>query len=300
MNQSPSISVILPTRNRAHTLRRAVASVLAQTRADLELIVVDDASTDDTAGVLAAIDDPRMKVLRLFEPRGAAAARNYGIAGAHAPMLAFVDSDDVWHREKLERQMKTVAAAPAGTGLCVCSMEVFRAGKRHLVSYPDERLDPAAALARLASGTGVGTPCWLVPRETMARAGGFNADLPRLQDYECALRLARVAPILFMSDILVTAQIGADSISADADRYARAIGMIENDHHDLFEDHPAGHSYLVFRAGKYFAAEGRRRDAIRWFTRALRIRPHNSRALAGLVLSATGLFPLLNRIRDGR
>jgi glycosyltransferase involved in cell wall biosynthesis len=296
----PRISVVLPTRNRARLVGRSIASVLAQSYAGLELIVVDDASSDDTTAVLTSIDDPRLKVLKLSQPRGAAAARNHGISAAHAPLLAFVDSDDVWRPDKLERQMAAMSAAAPGTGLCVCSMEVFRGGKRHVVAYQDERLESAAALDRLASGVGVGTPCWLVPRETMRAAGGFKPDLPRLQDYECALRLARTAPVLFMSDILVTAEIGADSISANADGYARAIEMITHDHGELFEDHPAGHSYLVFRAGKYFAAEGRQRDAIRWFMRALRVRPSNVRALAGILLSATGLFPLLNRIRYQR
>ena len=98
------VSVIIPTYNRAHVLPRAIESVLKQTYTELELIVVDDASTDDTAAVMTAITDPRVRYVRK-EHGGAAAARNRGIAEAKGEFIAFQDSDDVWHSDKLEKQL---------------------------------------------------------------------------------------------------------------------------------------------------------------------------------------------------
>src|SRR5690348_15078750 len=115
----PRVSVIVPVFNRAATIGRAVASVVVQTMADWELIVVDDGSADDPAGALAALSDARLRLLRHERNRGAAAARNTGIAAARAPLIAFLDSDDEWLPEKLARQVAAVErAGPALGALC--------------------------------------------------------------------------------------------------------------------------------------------------------------------------------------
>jgi glycosyltransferase involved in cell wall biosynthesis len=280
------VSVILPTYNRASLVTRAIHSVLSQSYADLELIVVDDGSTDNTADTVTAVGDGRIRLLRLDGRRGA--------------LVAFIDSDDLWKEDKLARQVAALGAGGGDVALCVCSMRVTRGTTRHFVRYRDEEVNGDTARARLVSGIGVGTPCWLARTDALRAAGGFDESLPRMQDYECALRLAGHGGVLFMGDILVDAELGPDSLSASADRYARAIDAIVARHGDLFERHPAGYSHMVFRAGKYFALEGRCRDARPWFVRALRIRPANVRALAGAVLCATGLFPLLRRFKYRR
>jgi glycosyltransferase involved in cell wall biosynthesis len=114
--RSPLISVVLPTYNRASMLAVAVQSVLAQTFADLELIVVDDGSTDETPGVLEAIADPRLVRLRSDQQRGAAVSRNAGIGAARGEFLAFQDSDDEWLPGKLERQLSVFADHGSGLG----------------------------------------------------------------------------------------------------------------------------------------------------------------------------------------
>ena len=294
------VSVILPTYNRAHVLGRAIASVLAQTHESLELIVVDDGSTDDTAAVLDAITHDRLRVIRLDANRGASCARNRGIAMAQGALIAFIDSDDVWTPDKLARQTAALTSRSDRVGLCVCSMEVDRDGARHRVQYQDEELDSNTAVTRIISGVGMGTPSWLARRDTLQAVGGFDESLPRMQDYECALRIAQEWRIILMSDVMVLAEVGADSISASAERYVRAIGIIIDRHRPLFERRRDGYSEMIFRAGKYLALEGRYREAIPWFVRAFRIRPTNARALIGAVLCATGLFPLFRRMKYAR
>ena len=102
---TPTVSVILPTYNRADTLGSAIESVLRQTFDSFELLIVDDGSTDGTGSVLQRITDPRVQVIRNPVNRGVSAARNAGIAEARAPFLAFQDSDDAWRPQKLERQL---------------------------------------------------------------------------------------------------------------------------------------------------------------------------------------------------
>ena len=112
MPDRPAVSVVLPTYNRASTLRRAVDSVLCQDFGDFELIVVDDGSRDQTASILSDIDDARLRVIRLPENRGQAHARNVGLDAASADLAAFQDSDDVWHPNKLSRQVAAIRAIP--------------------------------------------------------------------------------------------------------------------------------------------------------------------------------------------
>ena len=99
------VSVIIPTYNRSHTLKRAVESVLGQTFDNFELLIVDDGSEDDTKSVVDSIQDKRIRYIKLKENRGAAGARNEGVRRSECSLIAFQDSDDVWRPEKLERQM---------------------------------------------------------------------------------------------------------------------------------------------------------------------------------------------------
>src|SRR5271165_4480269 len=102
-NPSPSVSVIIPTFNRASTIGKAIASVVSQTFQDFELIVIDDGSTDETADVLLSFANT-IRLIRQ-ENRGVSAARNAGIRAARGRWIAFLDSDDEWHRDKLALQV---------------------------------------------------------------------------------------------------------------------------------------------------------------------------------------------------
>jgi glycosyltransferase involved in cell wall biosynthesis len=110
----PVATVVIPTRNRGQRVGRAVASAQAQTVSDIEIIVVDDASKDETATVLDAIAaaDSRVRVVRNAEPGGAAAARNRGLDEAGSGFVAFLDDDDRWLPHKLERQLALVRLRP--------------------------------------------------------------------------------------------------------------------------------------------------------------------------------------------
>ncbi len=101
----PFVSVVIPSFNRAHRVGDAIGSVLAQTFQDFEIIAVDDGSTDATISALKEITDPRLRILRHPVNRGAAAARNTGIAEATGRYIALLDSDDTWYPQKLERQL---------------------------------------------------------------------------------------------------------------------------------------------------------------------------------------------------
>ena len=112
LQAKPLVSVVIPAFNRAGLIGRAIESVARQTYADIEIIVADDASTDNTAAVVGAIQDPRVRYLSSERNAGASAARNMGIHAASGDFVAFLDSDDVWMANKLELQLAAVRQHP--------------------------------------------------------------------------------------------------------------------------------------------------------------------------------------------
>ena len=117
----PTVSIILPTYNRVGSVQAAIHSVLAQTYIDYELIVVDDGSTDETASHVREIADPRLIYVLHPQNKGAAAARNTGMRMARGDYIAFLDSDDTWHPQKLEVQVEFLKNSPDQVGGCVTS-----------------------------------------------------------------------------------------------------------------------------------------------------------------------------------
>ena len=113
MATMPDISVVVPTRNRSRLLAVTLRSALAQRGIDFEIIVVDEASSDDTQAVIGSFNDPRIRAIRHDTPQGVSAARNRGIDEARGAWLAFLDDDDLWAPDKLARQLSTARTCDA-------------------------------------------------------------------------------------------------------------------------------------------------------------------------------------------
>src|SRR5690242_9830310 len=140
----PRCTVILPTHNRAATLRRAVASVIAQNESDFELIIVNDASTDNTRAWLASIGDPRIRVVHLEHNQGPSVARNIGINMAAAPVLAFLDSDDVYYEERLSVSLAVFDREPDVICTLSSARKEYKRGDMAVALLPDVKLAPPA------------------------------------------------------------------------------------------------------------------------------------------------------------
>jgi glycosyltransferase involved in cell wall biosynthesis len=168
-----------------------VESALAQTWQNTEVVVVDDASGDDTPDRLREIDDPRLRVIVQPENRGVAAARNAGIAAARGDMIAFLDSDDVWRPEKIARQARALAAAPAHVGLCQCGSETMARDGGTIIHRPEAGGRMFVALLRQNVLHGGGSTV-MVRREVTEAIGGFDEGLPAAEDWEFFQRAARL------------------------------------------------------------------------------------------------------------
>ncbi len=116
MNET--ISVVIPSYNRATLIGRAIESVLQQTYSNIEIIVVDDASTDETESVVKRIKNDKLHYIKLKKNGGACKARNVGIRASKGEYIAFLDSDDIWNTDKLEKQMKILQEKKAKVVAC--------------------------------------------------------------------------------------------------------------------------------------------------------------------------------------
>lgn len=177
--RQPVVSVVIPTHNRSQLVARAIRSVQRQTYAKLEIIVVDDASNDDTAAVVQSIADPRIRYVRHERNRGGAAARNTGICAATGDYIAFLDDDDEWEPAKTSTQLQ--ALATCDVVLCTGDKTpgAGRAG-HEVVGLDDLRFGRFTA-----GGTGVLMAKAHVLRQTM-----FDDTLPRYQDWDLFIRIA--------------------------------------------------------------------------------------------------------------
>lgn len=197
----PLVSVIMPTRNRVSLLRRAVQSVLAQSEQNFELIIVDDASCDGTPKYLTelAAQDARVRVVRNEASGGGAAARNAGIAIVRGSWVAFIDDDDEWLRNKLERQLATLAARPVAVA-CSCNyIAQVESGKSRIVVTADQ-----VTLRHLLTDNVLGGASMCICRaEVLRDIGGFDARFRSAQDLDLWVRLRERGEILTCREALV-------------------------------------------------------------------------------------------------
>lgn len=196
-----AISVIMPTRNRAMYIEQAVASVLAQTRPDFELVVVDDGSTDSTSEILAAIDDSRLRCLRQ-EPRGIGAAMNAGLRAARGAYVARLDSDDLWHPELLEVLAAVLDAAP-DIDVAYARGRAMDADGRlvdHLQGVPMRF--PGDPLRSMVFDDFTCNIALLARFDCIERAGGYDESLPANEDWDMWLRVAQRGRFEFVDRVL--------------------------------------------------------------------------------------------------
>ena len=205
-----SVGVVVPTFNRAHTLGRALDSVLAQTLRPSQIIVVDDGSTDATAELLAKYRD--VVICLRQENRGVSAARNLGIRHCEADWVAFLDSDDEWLPEKLEAQMSALAEAPEHR-IVHCEENWIRRGRR--VNQARKHRKQGGWIFRKCLLLCVISPsAALIERKLLEEIGGFNEDLPACEDYDLWLRICSRHPVLYVDQPLLRKYGGhADQLS---------------------------------------------------------------------------------------
>lgn len=295
---APAVSVVIPAYNRAASIKVSIESVLRQSYADFELLVVDDCSTDATVAVAAGIADPRIRLLANPRNMGAGGARNTGLAAARGTWVAFQDSDDEWLPSKLEKQMARLTAPGAPYVAAYCGMLILggldpRPGARLETRYVP---DPAIArvdgdiLVSLLGTNLISTQTLVARRDLLERIGGFDEATTPIEDWDCVLQLAQLGPIAFVDEPLVLQRFSPNSITRLTARRLTSLARLLDKHRELFARHPAE------LAGRYYVlAGGLRRQgdvagARRYLAEARRLKPADPRLWAmSLYAAAQGL-----------
>jgi len=222
------VSVVIPTRNRSALLSRTLRSALRQERVDFEVIVVDEASNDDTPALLSALGDHRVRVLRHEFPRGLSAARNHGAEHARAEWLAFLDDDDLWAPDKLFRQVS--AASEAGRDWAYTGSVNIENGRIVRSAPAPSEEEVVAALPRFPVLPGGGSNV-IVRRKTFTQVGPFDTRLDcGGEDWELWIRLAKHGWPAGVREPLMAKRIHSSNMFGETDRIVRATTVIQTLH----------------------------------------------------------------------
>jgi glycosyltransferase involved in cell wall biosynthesis len=220
-------SVVVPTRNRAGWLGLALQSAMQQRDVNVEVIVVDDASTDDTSSTVAHFDQSRIRLIRRDDPGGVSVARNQGAAHASGEWLAFLDDDDVWAPDKLTRQHSEVRATDRDwcyTGWVVIDERLSVSGGR-----PPPPPDRMAKLLQRRSAIPTASSV-MVRRDVFEGMGGFDPELTNGEDWELWIRLTSHGPPAYVPEPLVAYRLHPGNASLDSSALQTAITLIQRRH----------------------------------------------------------------------
>jgi len=306
----PFVSVIIPSYNRAKYVGKAVESVLDQTFQDLEIIVVDDGSTDDTLNSLTVYKD-RVRVLQQVN-QGRSGARNAGVTAALGSVIAFLDSDDIWLPEKLERQLEFFGNNP-NIGLVHTWSSVI---DEHGNPRPEDTRRRIQlyrrALRRGYTYIGMSQECVLflstvaIRRECWERIGPFDTEIPAFEDWDWYLRAARITTIASIPVSLVLYRLHGGNTAKDEFVDGRVKTCYK--HLTWLETHPGWpqiwqarrNFYIQLAAANY--VDGNQAAVKKWMLKAVRLDPRVSINPANfryaLTLFASGrISALARRIR---
>jgi glycosyltransferase involved in cell wall biosynthesis len=258
------VSVVVPTHDRRWLLLQTLRSILRQQEVDLEVIVVDDGSSDGTAEVVAGLGDARVRLLRHDTAQGVAAARNRGIAEAAGAWLAFCDDDDLWAPDKLARQLQ--AAHQTGRSW-VYTGEVRIDLRQRIIGGTHLPPPPPRVVARLPHCNLVpgGTSGVIVSRAALDVAGWFDVRLRSLNDWDLWIRLARTGPPAWVPSLLVGYRLHGGNASRDIELVLAAADLLDQRDGVAVDRGDLEHYLAVV-----YLRSGRRRNALRHLAKAAR------------------------------
>lgn len=236
----PKISVVLPVHNREDVLARAVQSVLDQRLKEFELVIVDDGSTDGSVGVAKSFDDDRIKIIELGENRGGNVARNAGVRAASAPLIAFLDSDDTYLPEKLERVVAAFDRKPKMELLVDSFVKVQPSGARVVRKNPVIEDRETFRTALFTRQLWKATPSIAVRRDGILKVM-FDETLRRLQDFDFLIRASETLECASTDAVLWVKYWDANAISGQDNMIPANVELVRR--------HPEYLSVREYRPG---------------------------------------------------
>jgi len=234
---NPLISVVIPTHNRKDLLPRAIKSAQNQTYGNIEIIVVSDGSTDGTDEIMKEIEshDNRITYISYKPGKGGNYARNTGIKAAKGEYVAFLDDDDEWHSDKLEKQINIVKSDPS-IGLICCGINSITEGVDYVTKYipPAEYDSSKLILMKNCIGS---TTTVMVKKDIFEQSGLFDEELGALQDYDLWIRICQHTHVGVVKESCVEYYNykSSNQVSQYTDKYEKAVERISTKYEGLVE-----------------------------------------------------------------
>lgn len=261
------VTVVIPTRDRSGLLCRTVRCALGQRDVDLDVVVVDDGSSDDTAAVVARLGDPRVTLARNARPEGVSAARNRGIALATGEWIALLDDDDLWSPCKLASQLRE---AHRLSRCWACSGSVTVDDALEIVAGTPPL--SAEAMVRLLPRRNVvpaGASNVIARRSALIAVGGFDRQLRHIADWDLWIRLGELGPPAVVREPLVAYRLHAGNASADAGAIAAELARVEERNRHRRNGARIDRAFAYRWAAWHYLLVGRTARALQAYARAI-------------------------------
>lgn len=284
----PKVSVVIPTHNRATLLDRAVASVLTQTFADFEILIVDDASTDGTRDRVLEIADARVRYWRHDRNRGVSEARNTGLSHASGDFVAFLDDDDEWFPAKLSLQMERFEQANPSVGLVGCGHHVIGPGSERVIGEVLPRLRGRVFEQVLRQGFLSHTSTIVARRECFERVGVFDPSYSYGEDLDMWLRIAGEYEVDFVAKPLARRCRQAACLSRQYDGVVAGIEAHVQKYREFFANNPDVFATQLQNLGTAYCFAGNATAGRRLLWQAILRQPLETRTYFRSALSLFG------------
>ncbi len=221
INDLGLISVIIPTYNRARIIEKSISSVLNQTYENIECIVIDDCSTDNTEEIVKSIDDKRLIYYKLEKNGGAIVARNKGIDLSNGKFIAFQDSDDFFKKDKLEKQLN--ALMDNNADMVYCQLERYGYGEKHVLPIGESGFTD---IERVLNVGGVSNQAMFFKAEVIKQNKFDEEMISWKEDLELTIRLVQKYKVYFLAEPLVEVYLSKDSLTT-ASMYKKDVLVSE-------------------------------------------------------------------------
>lgn len=277
LSTDPLVSIIIPTRNRADFLKRSVGSVLSQTCRDFEIIIVDDCSIDHTKQTVDAFLDNRIRYIRHEVNKGAGATRNSGIREAKGKYVAFLDDDDEWVPEKLERQLAVFQGSGEMNVGLVYSGFIYTSSDSevHREIKPQFR---GKVFKNILQTCILGSATPLIKKDILVKAGLFDESLLSCEDWDLWIRISRLCNFDFVPDPLAKAYVHGDQLSVNLMRNMSARKNMLKKYAEEFAQYPDIWGLHLERLGVLLILADQRSEGISYFRREIQICPKSWKA----------------------
>lgn len=286
---SPVVSVIIPTFNRGHLISRSIKSVLNQTFKDYEIIVVDDGSTDNTEEVVKQLNLKNLIYVKHKTNKGASAARNTGITISKGDYIAFLDSDDIWLNDKLEKQLNVFKSASLDTAVVHCGVQYVDINTQQPLTQWIIKGDVNKNIFN-NFGYAPGTPTMLIKKEALLDVGLFDEEIPSHEETDLSMRLAKKYKFALVDEFLVVASKNHNQITANPSLFMRGKEIIYQKHKNSLTN------YLAYNLCNIIAGDSiinqQYHKARKYLLLAIRYKPYKFKTIFSLLL--TYIAPKLN------